>query len=402
MSHEQNPLQGKENSTIQKAKIKQIRDLKKPKEASCCGSESSSKKSINQEIACCGPKVIKPLSKRHFIDHMVVGQVNVRDRLIPKVEVQLTSRDLMGSFLARVGYKRDDYEIKPGLYALGSPNAQSQVLVTANYKMSFDALRKELVGENFWILVLDTFGINVWCAAGKGTFGTEEAITQIKAAKLSEIISHKTLIFPQLGAPGVSGFKVTKATGFKVVFGPVRASDVKAFVESGLNATPNMRRVAFTFWDRLVLTPLELYLIIKPLVILFGLLILMEWTQMLLGAISHVLPFVGAAFVGSVLVPLLLPFLPGRAFSIKGLVAGLIYTGCILALSPQLSLWTQLAYGLLLPSISAFAALNFTGASTYTSFSGVKSEMEVAIPLMLGATGVGVLIFIGVLLVGLF
>ena len=59
---------------------------------------------------------------------------------------------------------------------VGAPDADSPVLVTANYKMTVDLLRRELAGLNAWLLVLDTRGINVWCAAGKGTFGTGEVI----------------------------------------------------------------------------------------------------------------------------------------------------------------------------------------------------------------------------------
>jgi hypothetical protein len=44
---------------------------------------------------------------------------------------------------------------------------------------------------------------------------------------------------------------------------------------------------------------------------------------------------------------------------------------------------------LLLPAISAFLALNFTGSSTYTSLSGVVREMKVAIPAILMAAGLG-------------
>ena len=76
-----------------------------------------------------------------------------------------------------------DYRVEPGLYAVGSPTADSPVLVSANYKMSFDRLRSALPGVDAWILVLDTKGINVWCAAGKGTFGTDELVRRIEAAR---------------------------------------------------------------------------------------------------------------------------------------------------------------------------------------------------------------------------
>ena len=72
-----------------------------------------------------------------------------------------------------------NYTVNPGLCRVGNPDDASPALVTANYKMSFDRLRKELSGLDAWIMVLDTKGINVWCAAGKGTFGTEEAVRKI-------------------------------------------------------------------------------------------------------------------------------------------------------------------------------------------------------------------------------
>src|SRR3972149_4169926 len=74
------------------------------------------------------------------------------------------------------GIGRDRCRVAPGLYALGAPGGDSPVLVTANYKLTFDVLRRDAAGLDAWILVLDTRGINVWCAAGEGTFGTEEAI----------------------------------------------------------------------------------------------------------------------------------------------------------------------------------------------------------------------------------
>ena len=95
------------------------------------------------------------------------------------------------------------YRVDPGLYSLGSPTAEAKVFVTANYKLSFDHLRKGLNGLDAWILVLDTKGINVWCAAGKGTFGTDELVRRIGSEKLTEKVSHKNLIVPQLGAPGL-------------------------------------------------------------------------------------------------------------------------------------------------------------------------------------------------------
>jgi len=43
------------------------------------------------------------------------------------------------------------------------------------------------------------------------------------------------------------------------------------------------------------------------------------------------------------------------------------------------------AYFLLLPALSGFLTMNFTGSSTYTSLSGVDREMKFAVPAQLAA-----------------
>jgi hypothetical protein len=191
---------------------------------------------------------------------------------IRKVKTQLELQDTLGSIRVRLGIKRDNYKISPGLYAVGNPDHKAHVLVTANYKLTFDSLRKELTGQNLWILVLDTRGINVWCAAGKGTFGTEELILRINLVQLQKIISHKTIILPQLGAPGVNAHEITKNTGFKVVYGPVRAADIPRFLNNNLKAVKEMRKVTFTLKDRLTVIPVELKMALKLFPIFFALL----------------------------------------------------------------------------------------------------------------------------------
>ncbi len=198
----------------------------------------------------------------------IVGLIKTRAGDVPQVAAQLQRKDHWGTIKARFGVGRMDYMIDPGLYALGNPDSKSPVLVTANYKMSFDYLRRELSGRNVWILVLDTKGINVWCAAGKGTFGTEELIKRIASGRLKEIVSHRQLILPQLGAPGVAAHTVKKISGFKVFYGPVRAEDLPVYLDSGMKVTPEMRIMTFPLKDRAVLIPIEFVAAAKPFLII--------------------------------------------------------------------------------------------------------------------------------------
>jgi len=306
------------------------------------------------------------------------------------VAVRLTRDDILGRWQMRWGLGRMRYRIAPGLYAVGNPDADSPVLVTANYKLTFDSLRRELAGIDAWILVLETFGINVWCAAGKGTFGTAEIIRRVQATKLDSVVRHRTLILPQLGAPGVAAHEVRRESGFKVVYGPVRAADLPTFLVAGMQATPEMRRVTFTTSERLVLTPVELTGMLKPIGwTALGLLILAAFGPQLFHpaaalarGITAIAAGLAGVLAGAVLTPALLPWLPGRAFALKGAVAGggVALLGLLLGWS-RLDLWSAAALLLAVPAVSSWCAMSFTGSTTFTSPSGVEKEMRRAIPL---------------------
>jgi len=311
---------------------------------------------------------------------------------IQKVSTELTRKDIIGAFKVRLGIGRSNYRVDPGIYAVGDPNEDSPVLVSANYKLTFDTLRKNLTGLDCWLLILDTKGVNVWCAAGKGTFGTDELVNRIKAVGLSKIVTHRKLILPQLGASGVCAHEVTKRTGFSVIFGPVRASDIKTFIADGYKATEEMRTVKFTMRDRIVLTPVELVPALKKTLLIFGLLFLINIFAANTFNRYDVAAYLGAVLFGTVVTPALLPFIPGRAFAWKGWLTGLCWAVFVIWIFGWFTAdsWAiTTGYLLLLPAISAYLAMNFTGASTFTSPSGVLKEMKTAVPLILMLAVVG-------------
>jgi hypothetical protein len=257
--------------------------------------------------------------------HWISGSVETAAGFIPKVSTVLCFRDRLGGWKVRWGLGRMRYTVAPGLYAVGEPDAGSPVFVSANYKLSFDRLRESLSGIDGWILVLDTRGVNVWCAAGKGTFGTEEVLRGLEDTALGRLVSHRVLILPQLSAPGVAADEVYRRSGFQIVFGPVRACDLPAFLDAGMAATPEMRRVRFDFRDRIVLAPVELVQVVRhPVFLGFLLLWVLNaagWRFLSLDALA----ILGAILVGTVAVPAFLPWIPGRALSWKGWLLGL---GC--------------------------------------------------------------------------
>lgn len=297
---------------------------------------------------------------------------------------ELGSRERNDHIKARIGIDRMGHRVRPGLYALGSPERTSPVLVTANYTLSFDALRSALPGRSAWILVLDTSGINVWCAAGKGTFGTDELLKAVQATDLASKVDVRTLILPQLSAPGVSAHLVRKGCGFKVDYGPVRAEDLPAYLDTG-ECTEEMRKVRFDLRDRLVLAPVEIRNY--------------RWWMLILLLSAIFVPFYGLLVLaltlgGIFLFPALLPSLPGKDLSLKGMVLGaLLVTPFALY---QLLFWkggfvivAVIAEYLLLIAWLGYLGLNFTGSTTFTSRTGVRREIFTYIPWMAGTAAIG-------------
>ncbi len=339
----------------------------------------------------------------------IIGHVETTAGNIPLVSTKLMAIDILSFWRMRWGIRRMNYKVEPGLYAIGSPEADSPVLVSANYKMSFDILRRAVSSYNAWLVVIDTKGVNVWCAAGKGTFSTGAVLWQIKLTGLQKIAPKATIVLPQLSATGVKAHEVQKVSGLRTVFGPVRADDIPAFLDNGMKATAEMRKVKFGMIDRLALTPVEVKGTFKYLVLLSAVLFILggvtwsgfsferAWRLLAAGGVA----LLGAVLMGTVITPMLLPWIPGRAFSLKGGQVGLAWALAILAHNwNSLSavglpgITNRVAALLTIPAISAYLALNFTGSSTYTSMSGVRKEMLIALPVIIGAGIIGTVVFI--------
>ena len=320
---------------------------------------------------------------------------------VTRTDHQIRLKDILDHLQARWGINRMKHKVEPGLYKLGMPGPESPVFVTANYTLSFDALRSSLKGIDGYILVLNTFGINVWCAAGKGTFGTEELVQKIDETNLGDIINHRNLILPQLGAPGVSAHIVKERSGFTVKYGPVRAGDIPEYLSTKKVST-EARRVKFTFGDRLTLVPVEMVQVLLPMLILA---VVLFFTVGLIPALA----LAGSVIAGVALFPAMLPWLPTKNFSTKGLIlGGIVASGFGLAhISGNLDqpliyiLLSTLAYVITLPPVTAFLSLNFTGATTFTSRSGVRKEINTYFPVMVWMAVGGLILFIAAIIISL-
>ncbi len=372
--------------------------------ACCCGSSAAPINSMNQ-YAIPG----------YVLSHFIEGFMQTDAGTVPLVSTTMNLRDKISTAVVRTGITRNNYRVSPGLYGVGTPDEHSEILVTANFKLTFDVLRRALKAVNTkdvnakdvntkdvntkdvnaWILVLDTVGVNVWCAAGKGTFSTHELVRRIQSSGIEKVVKHRRVIVPQLGATGIRAEDVKKQSGFRVVYGPVRAEDIPAFLKNGRKADQAMRQVTFPFYERLILTPVELNGAFKPALITAVVLFLIS------GIGPGIFSFQGAAergvlslgflltgiFTGAVLTPALLPFIPFKGFAAKGLITGSVLSVYAIWASSASSVGFSgmLALFLFSTAVTSFLSMNFTGATPFTSPSGVEKEMKQFMPIQAGA-----------------
>lgn len=312
--------------------------------------------------------------------------------------------DHLGTIGARTGLGRDAYKVTPGLYATGTPGPDAPVIVTANYKLTFDCVRVALNTIDAWLLVVDTRGINVWCAAGKGTFSAPEVVYQLRRARLSEIVNHRQIILPQLAAPGVKSQQIAEDCSFTVVFGPVRAQDLADFINGTIDDEERMRSVTFSLTERLVLIPVELRLLSTQLIALllcafilsgFGPGFFTVATAVQRGW-QFALATSLAVLAGTVITPVLLPWLPGRRFWLKGLLAAMLVIP-LLFIAPSVTLAAPATLALVLWILAqgSYTAMNFTGSTPYTSLNGVEAEMRTGLVVQLILGIAAILLWLG-------
>ncbi|MFQ6101323.1 MAG: corrinoid protein-associated methyltransferase CpaM [Anaerolineae bacterium] len=222
---------------------------------------------------------------------------------IPRLTHRVTLRSLLVDLWAVFFRIIPPYpKVRPGLYRVGEPNRGSPVLVTGNFDLTVRRVVRELDGRgDCWLLVADSAGINVWCAAGGGYFTAEKVIAAVKSSGVEEVVDHRALVLPQLAACGVDGGRVHRETGWSVHWGPARARDIPAYLAAGRRKSDAMRWLTFPLRERIemALVTLGFYglLILVPLAIFWR---VMFWP-------------VTAALLGlSLFYAVVLPWLPGR------------------------------------------------------------------------------------------
>ena len=135
--------------------------------------------------------------------------------------------------------------VVPGLRRIGTPDQASPVVVTGNFHLTVRRVEKALTSQNCYLLVVQSKGINVWCASAGGEMNTHSIITALKTSNIDTLVDHRELILPQLSAPGIDTKLLKKVSGWKGKWGPVYAISLPEILANGHTKTQEQRRVRF-------------------------------------------------------------------------------------------------------------------------------------------------------------
>ncbi len=138
-----------------------------------------------------------------------------------------------------------------GLDRIGRPGPSAPVLVTGNFRLTVRRVKQALTGRDAWLLVANSNGINVWCAAGGGHLTHHDVIAAIRASGIGQLVRHRSLVLPQLSASGIERSKITEATGWEARWGPARLEDLPEFLDRGQRVRKAHRLMRFPLWERM-------------------------------------------------------------------------------------------------------------------------------------------------------
>jgi len=205
-----------------------------------------------------------------------------------------------------------------GLFTFGNADANAPLLVSGDYFHTVRRLFATLSGRNCRLLVVDSAGINVWCAAGVGDFNENKIADALHTYEVEKTIAHRTLVLPQLAAAGVDVERLRELTGFTCRWGPASLDDLPLYLDSGCRVSEAMRQVRFSFVNKLLMAT---SLFMTWLFFLVGPYLLFEWITAT-SYVSYALAFSVLLAVGTFMTPFL-DWFPGKWPSTQVIYASL-------------------------------------------------------------------------------
>ncbi len=292
-------------------------------------------------------------------------------------QLSLTWLDYLKAMISWFDAFKRTYVLEPGLYYTGEAHDKTTpILVTANYRLTLFTILRKLKGMNVRILVIDTDGINVWCASGKQKFNTAEIMKQVNRYEKETLTDDKrpALILPKLSLSGVD-IKALRQAGVKPIIGPVYAKQLPEYLTHPPLKDQKNDIIQFGFLSRLFtwLPGFVQFCWYFLLVVIIAKTLMIElqtwWILGLVGVIVTVYP-------------LLFPRIPGKQFAVKGIWLALVMTAGIGAsfLLGLISAFHLSTLTIFTFATSLFFGLSYTGNSAVSNYTMVRKETARYLP----------------------
>jgi acetyl-CoA decarbonylase/synthase complex subunit gamma len=126
-------------------------------------------------------------------------------------------------------------QVQPGVYEINAPKADSPILVTTNFSITYFSVANEVEGSGLpaWLLVTDAEGMSVLTAWAAGKFDAERIAKAIKTFNLADKVSKKLVVLPGHVAV-LSGELEGELPDWEVRVGPREAVDLPKFMKMAL------------------------------------------------------------------------------------------------------------------------------------------------------------------------
>lgn len=123
-------------------------------------------------------------------------------------------------------------QVQPGLYEINGPTAESPVLVTTNFSITYFSVANEVEGSGLpaWLLVTDAEGMSVLTAWAAGKFDAERIAKAVKAFNVGDKVNQKRLVLPGHVAV-LSGELEGELPDWEIRVGPREAVDIPKFLK---------------------------------------------------------------------------------------------------------------------------------------------------------------------------
>ena len=177
------------------------------------------------------------------------------------------------------------FSCKTGIVKIGNPDEKSLVFITCNYHLTMVRVKKALEGIDCYLLIAKSNGYNVWCGSTGGHFTNHSVISIIKTTGIQKLVSHKNIILPQLAATGIEAGVVKNKTGWNVIWGPIYAKDIPAFIENNYKKTHKMRVVEFPLVQRIEMAAMWAF----PFSVIVAIITFLLWRSLLISLTGLVL-----------------------------------------------------------------------------------------------------------------